>query len=354
MNIREFLFTIVFILSVCSCKKSNDKSIEDLFLKQPISLVASTIDVVPKLMGNFFSLRVQDSIAILGSLSNDYFYSLVDLKNKKLVKRFGKKGKGPNELQMPFSMTISKGYFSFFDQKKYKTCKLADLISDDIIKFNDEVKLNEDDGSCFFMSSKSNSNTYLATGLFSKGKYSVINQQGNIVSVFGEYMRDEELMQVENTKIGMAYQGEVKRHSKKNKWVWTTISCDLIEVIEQCADNTYDINRFVGYLPEFKIKPGKGIGISPNHDIPLGILHHAITDEYIYVLYSGKSINDHGGASAFEANIIYVFDWKLNPICSYLLDQHIKCFSVTEDNKAIYSVALIGEEQEIVSWEITN
>ena len=78
----------------------------------------------------------------------------------------------------------------------------------------------------------------------------------------------------------------------------------------------------------------------PDPNNKAGFLGISATDKYIYGLYSGKHVDITGESS--KSNLIYVFDWKANPIKQFHLDEEIVVFTVSQEGDKIYAFVLDG------------
>jgi hypothetical protein len=83
------------------------------------------------------------------------------------------------------------------------------------------------------------------------------------------------------------------------------------------------------------------------------------TDEYIYALYGGFSVNDHFK----EGEEPYVFDWSKEihiwkwdgtPVMKLILDRPVFAFDVTPDNKKIIATSLVNVDklfEAVIPWD---
>lgn len=66
------------------------------------------------------------------------------------------------------------------------------------------------------------------------------------------------------------------------------------------------------------------------------------TNNYVYLLYSGKSIKE-AGTDAFKANIIYRLSWEGKPAGKFELDYSLINFCVSDNDDILYGLAAKGE-----------
>lgn len=74
------------------------------------------------------------------------------------------------------------------------------------------------------------------------------------------------------------------------------------------------------------------------------------TDNYIYLLYSGKNFRD-AGMDAFKANVIYQLSWNGKPINKFETDYPLTNFCVSDNDDVLYALADKGEV-ELVQYTL--
>ena len=78
---------------------------------------------------------------------------------------------------------------------------------------------------------------------------------------------------------------------------------------------------------------GAHYGTAPHHYIDA-----CTTEDYVYTLYSGRSLKEHG-LKCFQGNLIHVYDWEGKLVKKLQLDIDIKQMAVSKDNRKIYAIA---------------
>ena len=74
------------------------------------------------------------------------------------------------------------------------------------------------------------------------------------------------------------------------------------------------------------------------------------TDEYIYLLYSGKNYADDG-EKTFVSSQIEVYNWEGEKVKTLMLDIPIQGMVVSEDDSTMYAIAL-NPEPQIVAFDL--
>ncbi len=361
MSIRDkklFLFFAMGLIILGCNSRSNYSSLEEYFINKPILLRSNIVRIDSLLIGNVLNVESIDSLIFLKDAYDEKFFSLIDIKNRKLIMRFGLKGRGPNEIVSPGGIRIDEvnKTLEFIDigKKAVLAYHIEELLDDEPDSLFEKFNYLTARGECVFfrLAPLWGKNKYVSTGLFKQGKYGVVNHSGDLDTVVGGFHRPEEQKGVDNYTMGMAYQGDIKSHPTEDAWVHATSVCDLIEIVKFSKVGVYEFKHLQTYYPKPQLRNASGIGVKHSKDIPHGFLSLDVTSRYIYTLYSGKKIQEVG-LKAFYGNRLFVFDWDLNPICSYHLDRNVNCISVSSDDKEMYAVAIV-EEPELVKWQFTH
>lgn len=69
-----------------------------------------------------------------------------------------------------------------------------------------------------------------------------------------------------------------------------------------------------------------------------GFLDVACTNEYVFALYSGKTLSD-GLSTAYYGNHVFVYDWDGFPCKHYVLDKELFVFNIDIENNILYGVS---------------
>ena len=345
--LSSLLFAIIFFIS---CNNKDYSSLEKYFKKPAILIKPQRMSIDSLFIGNVWDIQCTDSLMIILDKYTGYYFTLIDLQNKKVIKRFSKNGRGPNEIIDPTCLYIDKKNNSFQlllrNPARIIKYNIRDIIKESDPEYSDIISFNTKDNFFFNTTPIKKENKYVATGLFHTGKYGFTDKHGTLDTIIGDFIRNGRLKNIEDYKLGNVYQGIIKSHPDGNKVVCATTSCDLIEVIDT---KTYEIKRFYSYLPI--TKKHKQLLIN-SRDSRRGYVALQVTSNYIYTVFSGRTYGKDGG-KAFWGNKLYVFDWDLNPVCSYSLKHDINCMYVTDDDKAMYSVITL-DEPVLVKYDLKH
>ena len=80
---------MLLIVIVSSCKKNNPSLSEQFSDKQNSKIKAEISPIDNKQFGDPFGLKVKDSLLFFSDEFNNKYFSVIDIKNKTMLKRFG-------------------------------------------------------------------------------------------------------------------------------------------------------------------------------------------------------------------------------------------------------------------------
>ncbi len=360
-NTKQIQSLGLIVLILFSSCKTNDNSLEGYFKGTFTNLSSNTVKIDSIFYANPMDVVLLDTLLVFYDKFTDNnetnYFTLLDIKNRKLIRRFGRDGKGPNEIMYPTSIDIDKkdsSFVMFFPAtNNIMKYSLADLIrkpAGPIVHQGTRFEKSSQKVGYTTVAKLQGVDQYLGPGLFEKGKYAISNFDGKMDSIIGEYVKSQDQKRMSNIQLAMGYQGDVNSHPFLPKCAYFCVSCDLIEVIDCSVGKSYPIKRFQSYYPDFKAQPSS---VAHNATSPLGFIGSYVTARYIYGLYSGKAFAEYGNMFA-KSNKLYVFDWDLTPIRAYELDHQIQCIAVSDDDQELYSTAIVNDEMELVKWSLKH
>ncbi len=347
MTSKTLIFLVLIMMLFACSKTPSPTSLETLFSKKP----SIDIDCEPEESSLFFGQPVEmviiDSLLIVKDAYANNYFSVINLQNLKLIKRFGVHGNGPDEIMYPSNLTTNHEKVLGFTTKNpttYLELNIYHLINSTAPTFQNTISVEDEIQWPFDLIFFGGIGNYIAKGMFTNGKYGIINKDGHIEKTFGTVPEKYENT-IENRLLNSGYQGYIQPHPKGDKIVHLSAVCDLIDII----DADLNIQRFQTYDPELKEKMGM---VGSSSSSPYGFTSLGVTEEYIFGLYSGRNFKDHGGYARF-GNKVYVLDWKLKPICALNFETEVASIAVDVNTNKLYYLTLIEDEIKLCSWEIT-
>ena len=126
------------------------------------------------------------------------------------------------------------------------------------------------------------------------------------------------------------------------------VFCGAFSIFDIEGEKLNEKIRKIYYDPKFH--PSDGTMISPRHDRENVEAFYGAksTDDYIFLLYSGKAIADRSDPT-YECRNLLVYDWNGNPVKRYELKNSISSIFISGDtvygvtsvpNGAIYAYSL--------------
>lgn len=351
LNFISVLF-LGLLLTSCNNKKL---TLEDAF-KKTLLLKSEEVPIESPFFANPCHIEIIDSIMLFVDEYHKKCFTVIDLKNKKVINRFGSLGRGPNELDFIGDVIYSKSErivsFTIQNPTRYWYLNIDDVTDPDVI-FKEKInfKLEKSSGRFFSFAPIRNSNgKYIGSGMFPDGMYGICGSDGTLDTIIGHYTVAKEHMSIDSYVLGSGYQGMVKPNPTAPLVAYVSYRHDLIEVIN-CND--YEIKTFHGgNFPELKVGGNNNMAFSRHS--PFCFVYLCTTEKYIYALYSGKTFANDGGMAA-HGKKLYVFDWDLKPIVCYELDQELHTIQVSEDDQTLYSFALNSNDKMVLmQWKMDH
>ncbi len=350
MKIKIVVFILIPFI-VWACKNEAPESLEDYFNNSAVQLENHIVKVDDLFLGQVWDIEGFGDYLILLDDHQERYFSLIDLNRNRLIKRFGTKGRGPQEMMEPVGIGIhhSNNTFQMLlrNPERFVEYSIDSLLQQNTANYLEVVKFNFKEESLYNISPLYDGKRYVGTGLFHRGKYGITNEMGVLDTVVGSIHIPDDQRNIDYYQLGMVYQGITKSHPSESKFVHASTSSDLIEIVDS---KSFESKHFQSYFPKVTIHNGM-VGETP--DSRIGFIALKVTSKYIYALFSGRTVMDQGGL-AFSSNRLYVFNWDLMPIASYVLDKDVNCFFVTEDDKSIYSTTDINDEMQLVKWNMQH
>ena len=285
--------------------------------------------------GNPKEFRLIDSNLVIFNYERNaqFFIYNYSLKNGNLSKGFIRKGKGPGEAIGAFNFGINNKSLWIHDVtlKKILVTNIEKIISNTTSPAFEEYPIND----FYFKIDFIDSVSFFSVGApNSSYKISKINLRSNSeAESFGSFKVLPPSIPIDAVKD--AYLSLIYSKPSGDKIALPYIYTDVLEIYDikshECiavqGPERFDVDFTVG-------KNSRGTFFMENtRKTRKAFLKGAVTNKYIYILYSGHSREDDWNVSKY----IYVYDWDGNPIKKLVLDRFVPLICVTENDKVIYS-----------------
>ena len=331
------LVTTLFVASCTSDKK--DHILSDLFpVKKDIQ--GEVFQLPEGVQLNMPSqLVVLDSILIISDqflIEDDrYIFLLYDFHTDS-YSIFGRLGRGPNEFYTPVHLSRipnEPGRFGVFDRRLFTYSEISiDSLLAKSNYFTEKRYMDFD--SYFSRLIKIDDTHFVGTGMFPEGRYNASDQHGEIIASGGVYPFEDEHPYPYRVK-GMAYQALIASHPKESWFVSATHSSANYEILK------YDENGFA-YINKTHLYPAVFENASTENSLRIindpdnieGFKNIDTTQEYIYLLYSGKKYKED---QYWYGNKVFVIDWEGEPVIQFNLNQDVTKITVDANNELLYA-----------------
>lgn len=268
---------------------------------------------------------------------NPFFY--INPNDATDFRTFGAKGQGPDEFLYPTTLQyIGPNKIMCFNAYPSSVIELDidEIIKGDKFRKTNEINLENIVG----YSLATNYNQYVGMGLYDDCMIMLYDSTGRISGRFFEFPNKDEKEQLVSNRVKfMAYQGPFVTNPSKTKVVYAVTSADIIHFYDVSADDIKIIKKHEGSYPDYTpYEEGTSVGATQNATSNLWYISAAATDQFVYLLYSGRSVAQHP-MSFWSSEEVHVYDWDGNMVKKYKLDAPCTTLCVSPDDKKLWATA---------------
>lgn len=327
MKTYVFLATcLLVLLSSCSTKKEQKEvvvqSLKHELLMGDEYLIGRVSDMT----------LMNDSIPVVINVGSDKMFQVLDHSQKKLIE-VGNVGQGPDDFLLSFGLLPSaENAFSASDVNRRRFSTVYLNPEDDSWRVEHHFKY---DSIMHIYIKPIANNRYVATGIYDDCHLMLLDEKGTPLKGFGEWpYQDEQERKVPGKIRASVYQGKLEVGPSKDKLVFAVTSGDMLYFYRILPNGELElISKQENAYAHYDHSSGAHYGTALHHH-----LDACTTEDYVYTLYSGRSLKEHG-MSCFQGNLIRVYDWKGNLVKKLQLDIDVKQMAVSMDNRKIYAIA---------------
>ncbi|EAZ82172.1 BF3164 family lipoprotein [Algoriphagus machipongonensis] len=192
---------------------------------------------------------------------------------------------------------------------------------------------------------------YLGMASESESKILEFDREGKLIGHYGDLEKIAEMPDLPINQISLLNKGRFGGNQENEVYVLTSMYRDKLEIFNY---KTKDFISVIGpdlKVPEFEYidsKFGGMMSFPPNY--PKKYQEVAVSEKFIFALYSGFSYNDYA-KSGLTAKEIRVFTLKGKPKWRLLLDRSVSYISINEQANEIYALTT-GEDPGIAVFQI--
>ncbi|UZD21278.1 TolB-like 6-bladed beta-propeller domain-containing protein [Algoriphagus halophytocola] len=248
----------------------------------------------------------------------------------------GRYGKGPLETFIPeFIVSRDTERFLVYDYNNRKISTFS--INDTSLLATSDRKITNPNFGPMRLALTPNRN-YLGVARENENKLLEFDLEGSLIAEYGEFEKLEERPELTKLQISLLSNGRFHGNPKNGIYVRASIYRDLLEIFD------YKTKKFISVagpdlnLPEFEYHQSEFGGmLSFEPDVHFKYQAVTVTNNYIFVLYSGFSQLDYSNTGSV-AKEIRVFDLNGNPKWRLILDRSISGLGVNEKSNEIYGL----------------
>ena len=337
MKTMKFLWLLILV-AICSCTSQDTH--QTISYKHRVFVHRDSC-----ILGKPNQIALSGSYLAITDLNNDKVLYVFNSQSGKKVGEYVNRGQGPGEYYSISSLGRWKNGMYLYDVNKREMAEIAFMDSVRIIprmSFGRElhptfVPLNDD--------------TFIASGFYPEGRFCLIKDSGKQKEYIMEYpSRDEAEKEVTNFAKSQAYSGGIVAHPSGTLFMAHVNNADMLSFYSYENGNVRLIKEMLNSFPDYKYDKENQHYLGVSRHNPDAYLWGCGTDEYIYLLYSGKNYADDG-EKTFVSSQIEVYNWEGEKVKTLMLDIPIQGMVVSEDDSTMYAIAL-NPEPQIVTFDL--
>ena len=303
----RYLYIFLSILLIC-CKKNINNPIKH-FEGKPVEKIFphTIIDLYEfGVLRPFNFIQIDDSIFVIQDLKDDNIFNHINLSSKETVRGVNK-GQGPSEVLAPVAFYYRNNKILVYDAFKKKMYKI-ELSSENTLVLKEDYGIDTEVAILYMVNQLDS--TFIATGQFGDYWLVEMNKDGKVFSAI-DFPIWEETKDIPKTALSSIYTTSRMSNSPDNKRVVVaTHNQGIISFINRTDFGIKEYKQLKYHPPTFTVN-GRTAAFS--RDNATGFVAIDSDNNYIYTIYSGRTINSHGMQIEFCEHLL-VYDWDGNPI----------------------------------------
>ncbi len=317
-------FLCLICIACFSCNQTDNKNSRNTpkLIHQTILNSNEIILGLPKL----FALT-EHHISIYDKKTDSLFHII---NNQRNVKSFGRKGQGPDEFIYPQSLfhyphseilcLMDAGKRTVY-QLNPNTNQIEHVFSNkDVVHFN-----------VLPMKDKQ----YISNGLYDDARFYLLDSIGLIIDKYKYYPIDNSIENIDKRVLSQAYMCEMASNTDGDKFAASVIYSNILSLYKVENGEIKLINEIVDSQPTFRYNKEHYEGIDSKS--PFGYISVTASNNYVYVLHSGKNYKEYGDLVA-QCTDLLVYNWKGELLNKFILDMAVHQIRISKDDKYLYAV----------------
>lgn len=324
---RQIIIFILFAAFACKSKTEDFSKFNEFKISKSISGKRTPIS---DQINQSFEIITAENKLIVSTKNDSHLFKVFDLVTYELTTQFGQIGQGPCEFEFPTSIQVinrsnEKIELGLFNRSKwiFQTLNFPEFTCvskpSKPFDFNFQKLLWVRD-SLFF-----------GIGIF-PNKYAIYNQNDSATRVLDIPYPFQDGKLNASPNVAMNQQGDIFLKPDGTKILVTSNFSPFFDIID--TQNFSLIKRMEGWAPSVVENNNTDvISTSLKRDNKFGFISSSVTDEKIYLLYSGKKFTNN----PFYSNILHIYDWEGNKLEEIKLDIEVEHISISKDGKKLFT-----------------
>jgi len=284
-------------------------------------------------------LALEDYL-VISETQSDTLFHILDKENFSHVRKTGRAGIAPNELNSAsflFRTDCKNQFWGYsLSSKTLAKYNAIDTLNTSI----EEVKPKNDEMYLASTIVPSSGNSFLSTRNNGDEKFVEFDFDGQILNTFGNWQDMLNLNDVPSNVISSLLQGKLVVNQAKTHFALACLDADILEILDKTTGKTISVRGPMHHVPKFTVdySPGYPMCALDFNDVYYKYIDATVYKNKIYAAFSGHS-HETVDVNKEEKMVeqIFVFDLEGNPLTRYKLDRSVKHFSVDENN--IYAIS---------------
>lgn len=332
---RKIINVVLLLSLLVSCTRNENEKVPCY----QITLQAVGED--DYVLGAGSEMAANEDFILIEEQNTDSLIHVIDVKNgAKHIGRIGEIGQGPEEFLIITNIctTADKKGFCAYDANRKILWQLKHTENG-----WEQIKLFEPDSLFHRVIKPLNDSTYLASGYYNNHKFFLLSKDGDVLNRVGEWpYRDEAEKKVSGVMKSQAYVGDFTVSPSGKNVVYACLASDILSFYTysdlELSLNKEIVNEYVDY--NYRHDSNHFSGTS--RKASFGYLSIASNNNYVYLLYSGRSIKEYD-LKAFQGNSIHVYTWEGKKVAELKSESDLDRICMSPDGDKLYAVALVPD-----------
>ncbi|MDP3398856.1 MAG: BF3164 family lipoprotein [Bacteroidales bacterium] len=337
-------FLILIIFALFSCKSNNNAHTERYIMpvfKQKLSVTPKYINK-DKPLRDIYSMHIHKDYLLLRSFADNNLIQLFNKNNGDYIAGIAPRGRGPGEYTMTVNIFFLGDTLCLFDRRNLEVNFYDSNFISNNIPYN-QITLEGASGFFHIVPYKQG----FITVPTKDTRFIIHDKTGTPIGKYTHYPSFEAINDSSIVREALFTGSDaIDIKPDHTKLVSATFAGAIIEIFS-LNGNTISLNKEIRLLPPTFLKL-KNNRYRASNESYVGFWNIQSTQEYIYLIFSGKTINDFKKSPL--GDYIYVYDWDGNPIKSYKINGGVNRFAVDEAQQRIYFVTFGQDGNEIIGY----